>query len=158
MSTSGTRIANKNQVVFTKEVPSTEGYLSVSPSTLTGFEATSGATASNPQSVAVIGANLQANLTVTAPNGYEVSTSQTGTYSSTLTLMPANGSIQANVFVRLGSGVSAGTYNGNMTLTSSSTSATVSLNGTVLQGTGTSYAITATANPTAGGTVTGAGT
>ena len=158
MSTSGTLMAYNNQVVFTKEVPSTDGYLSVSPASLTGFEATSGATASNPQSVAVIGANLQANLTVTAPNGYEVSTSQSGTYNSTLTLTPSNGSIQTNVFVRLGSGVSAGTYNGNMTMVSGNTSATVSLSGTVLQGAGTSYEITATANPTAGGTVTGAGT
>ena len=158
MSTSGTRIANKNQVVFTKEVPSTEGYLSVSPTSLTDFVATSGATASNPQSVAVVAANLQADLTVTAPNGYEVSTSQNGTFNSTLTLTPSNGSICANVYVRLSSNVSPGNYNGNMTMASGSTSATVSLSGTVLQGTGTSYAITATANPTAGGTVTGAGT
>ena len=158
MSTSGTRIAYKNQVVFTKEVPSTDGYLFVSPTNLTGFEATSGATASNPQSVAVIGRNLQANLTVTAPTGYEVCTTSGGTYNSTLTLTPSNGSVQTNVFVRLSSGVSPGNYNGNMTLASGTTSATVSLTGTVAQGAGTSYTITATANPTAGGTITGAGT
>ena len=158
MSTSGTRIAYKNQVVFTKEVPSTDGYLSVSPTSLSGFQATSGATASNPQSVAVIGRNLSANLTVTAPNGFEVSNANNGTYSSTLTLTPSNGSIQANVFVRLSSGVTAGNYSGDMTLTSGSASATVNLSGTVAQGTGTSYEITATANPTEGGTITGAGT
>ena len=158
MSTSGTLMAYNNQVVFTKEVPSTDGYLSVSPTSLTGFTATSGATASNPQSVAVIGSNLQANLTVTAPTGFEVCSTSGGTYNSTLTLTPSNGSIRANVFVRLGSGVSAGNYSGNMTLTSGTTSATVSLSGTVAQGAGTSYNITATANPTAGGTITGAGT
>ncbi len=158
MSTSGTRVAYKDQVMFTKEMPSTDGYLSVSPTSLTGFEATSGVTASNPQSVAVIGVNLQANLTVSAPNGYEVSATQNGTYNNSLTLTPSNGNIQANVFVRLSSGVSAGNYSGNMTLASGTTSATVSLSGTVAQGTATSYDITATANPTAGGTVTGAGT
>ena len=147
-----------NIIRLTKEVPSSEGYLSVSPTSLTGFQATSGATASNPQTVAVIGSNLQANLTVTAPTGFEVCSTSGGTYSSTLTLTPSNGSIQANVYVRLSSGVSAGNYSGNMTLTSGTTSATVSLSGTVAQGTGTSYEITATANPTAGGTITGAGT
>ena len=157
-STSGTTLQYNNYIKITKEVPSTEGYLSVSPTNLTGFEATSGATASNPQTVAVIGSNLQANLTVTAPTGFEVCSTSGGTYNSTLTLTPSNGSIQANVYVRLSSGVSAGNYSGNMTLTSGTTSATVSLSGTVAQGTGTSYEITATANPTAGGTITGAGT
>ena len=158
MTTTGTLMAYNNQIVFTKEVPSTDGYLSVSPTSLTGFTATSGASASNPQSVAVIGSNLQANLTVTAPTGFEVCSTSGGTYNSTLTLTPSNGSIRANVYVRLSSGVSAGNYSGNMTLTSGTTSATVSLSGTVAQGTGTSYNITATANPTAGGTITGAGT
>ncbi len=146
------------QMKITKEVPSTDGYLFVSPTSLTGFEATSGATASNPQSVAVIGRNLQANLIVTAPTGYEVSSAIGGTYNGTLTLTPSNGSIQSNVFVHLSSGVSPGNYSGNITLTSGTTSASVSLNGTVIPGSGAQYTITATANPTAGGIVTGAGT
>ena len=146
------------QMIVTKEVPSTDGYLSVSPTSLTGFEATSGATASNPQSVAVIGRNLQANLIVTAPTGYEVSSASGGTYNGTLTMTPSNGSIQSNVFVRLSSSVTPGNYNGNMTLTSGTTSASVSLNGTVTPGSGAQYTITAMANPTAGGTVTGGGT
>ena len=158
MSTSGTRVAYKDQVVFTKEVPSTDGYLSVSPASLTGFEAAFGVTASNPQSVAVIGSNLQANLTVTAPTGYEVCTSSDGTYNNTLTLTPSNGSIRANVFVRLSSSVDPGNYNGDMTFSSGTTGATVSLSGTVAQGTLASYQITATVNPTEGGTVTGTGT
>ena len=158
MSTSGTRVAYKDQVVFSKEVPSTDGYLSVSPTSLTGFEAAFGVTASNPQSVAVIGANLQANLTVTAPTGYEVCTSSDGTYNNTLTLTPSNGSIRANVFVRLSSSVDPGNYNGYMTMASGTTSVTVSLSGTVAQGNLTSYQIIATVNPTEGGIVTGTGT
>ncbi|MBR6878723.1 MAG: choice-of-anchor J domain-containing protein [Bacteroidales bacterium] len=146
------------QMKITKEVPSTDGYLSVSPTSLTGFEATSGATASNPQSVAVIGSNLQANLTVTAPTGFEVCATSNGTYNSTMTLTPSNGSIRANVYVRLSSNVSPGYYSGDMTLASGTTSATVSLSGNVAAGSGNSYEITATANPTAGGTITGAGT
>ena len=150
-------LTSNNQVVFTKEVPSNEGYLSVSPSSLTGFNTQAG-TASAPQNVAVIGENLQANLTVTAPNGYEVSASQNGTYNGTLTLTPTSGSIRANVYVRIKANASAGTYNGTMTLASGTTTASVSLSGSVTQGSGTQYTITANANPTAGGTVSGAGT
>ena len=150
-------ITSNAQIVFTKEIPSTEGYLSVSPANLTGFDTQSG-TASASQSIAVIGDNLQANLTVTAPNGYEVCATQNGTYNGTLTLSPSNGSIRANIFVRLKANASAGTYNGNLTLASGTTSATVSLSGTVTQGTLMQYAITATANPVVGGTVSGAGT
>jgi hypothetical protein len=146
------------QMIVTKEVPSSDAYLSVSPTSLIGFSATAGSNASNPQSVAVIGSNLQANLTITAPTGFEVSTASNGTYSSTLTITPSNGSVRANVYVRLSSNVSPGNYNGDMTLASGNTSVTVSLSGSVAQGSGTSYDITATANPTAGGTITGAGT
>ena len=155
MSTAGTLLQSKNQVMLTKVVPSTEGYLSVTPTSLTGFNTQSG-TASASQNVAVIGSNLQSNLTVTAPNGYEVCATQNGTYNSTLTLTPSNGSIRSNVYVRLKATASAATYDDNMTLVSGTTSATVSLSGTVSQGSVT-FTITATANPTAGGTVSGAG-
>ena len=156
MTTSGTLMAYNNQIVFTKEVPSTDGYLSVSPTSLSGFNTEAG-TPSTPQSVAVIGSNLQSNLTVTAPSGYEVSSAQSGTYNSTLTLTPSNGNIRANVYVRLNVG-SPNTYIGNLTFASGSTTSSVSLSGTVSQGSGTQYTITVNANPTAGGTVSGGGT
>ena len=151
-------LTTNNQIKLTKVVPSTEGILSVSPTSLTGFNAVAYSVASTPQSVTVIGSNLQANLTVTAPNGYEVCASQNGTYSNTLTLTPSNGSLRTNFFVRLGSNVNPGTYSGNLTLASGTTTATVSLNGEVVAGSGEQYEITVDANPTAGGTVAGAGT
>ena len=157
VSVTATPLQVNAQMKVTKEVPSTEGYLSVSPTSLTGFNTVAG-TASSAQNIAVIGSNLQANLTVTAPNGYEVSAAQNGTYNSTLILTPSNGDVRSNVFVRLKANASAGNYNGNMTLVSGSTSASVSLSGTITPGAGTQYTITATANPTAGGTVYGAGT
>ena len=129
-------LTSNNQVVFTKEVPSTEGYLSVSNTNLTGFSTMAG-TASEAQSIAVIGSNLQANLTVSAPTGFELSSSQNGSYNSSLTLTPSNGNVRANVFVRLSASASEGEHNGNLTLTSSTTSATVSLNGEVLPATAT---------------------
>ena len=156
-STSGTTLQNNNYIKFTKEVPSTDGYLSVSPTSLTGFEATAASAASASQNVAVVGANLQSDVTVTLPNGYEVS-SNGSTYASTLTLTPTNGELRQNLYVRLAASLNTGNYTGDMTITSGTTTATVSLNGVVNPGSGTQYTITATANPTAGGTVSGAGT
>ena len=131
VSVTATSLQVNAQMIITKEIPCTEGYLSVSNTSLTGFNTLAG-TASDPQSIAVIGANLQANLTVSAPTGFEVSSSQNGTYNSTLTLTPSNGRVRANVFVRLSASAAEGEHNGNLTLTSSTISATVSLNGEVL--------------------------
>ena len=133
MSTAGTLLQSKNQIVLTKEVPIPEGYLSVSPTSLSGFNAVAGVSASEPQNVTVIGRNLQADLTVTAPTGYEVSTASGGTYNSTLTLTPSYGSLNANVFVRLSSSMNPSNFSGDMTLTSGTTAAAVSLNGKVFQ-------------------------
>jgi hypothetical protein len=122
------------QMIITKEVPSTEGYLSVSPNALSGFTYAEGEGPSEMQNVAVIGANLQGNLTVTAPTGYEVCASENGSYAATLNLTPANGELQKMVYVRLAANLSQGNYNGTMTLASGSTTTSVTLNGEVTEG------------------------
>ena len=155
-SYSATKVQYNAQMKVTKEVQNTEGYLSVSPITLSDFQAVAGGAPSDPQSIAIVGNNLQANLTVTAPTGYEVCATQNGTYNSTLTLTPTNGSLRANVFVRLGTNTNPGEYIGNLTLASGTATATVSLNGTVIPG-NVQYTVTLMANPSAGGNVTGAG-
>lgn len=132
MSTSGTRLSTKNQVVFTKEVPSTEGYVSVSSSNMTGFTYSQGEGPSEAQSFAVIGVNLQGNLTVTMPTGYEVS-SNGSTFGSSLSLTPSSGSLQKMLYVRMVSGLSQGIYNGTMTAVSGSASMSISLGGEVTQ-------------------------
>ena len=157
-STAGTTLQNNNYIKITKEVPSNDGYLSVSPNSLSGFNAVGGGAASSSKSVCVIGANLQENVTVTPPTGYEVCATASGTYATTLTLTPTNGELRQNLYVRLKAGLTEGDYNGNMTIASGTATASVSLSGSVAQGSGTQYTITATANPAAGGTVSGAGT
>jgi len=87
-------------------------------------------TASAAQSFSVTASDLTTDLTVTAPTGYQVSTSQTGTYSNTLTVAASSGTISAtDIWVRL-TGVSAGNYTGTVSCTSTgATTQTVALTG-----------------------------
>ena len=123
------------QIIFTKEIPSTDGYLSVSPDVLSDFTYAEGEGPSEVQSVALIGANLQGNVTVAMPTGYEVSNNGS-TYASTLSLTPANGSLQQMIYVRLAAGLNQGNYNGTMTLTSGTTTQSITLSGEVTEGSG----------------------
>ena len=121
------------QIIFTKEIPSTDGYLSVSPDVLSDFAYAEGEGPSEAQSVALIGANLQGNVTVAMPTGYEVSNNG-NTYASTFSLTPANGNLQQMLYVRLAADLNQGNYNGTMTLTSGTTSQSITLSGEVTEG------------------------
>ena len=134
------------QITITKEVPSTEGFLCVSPNSLTGFETDGSSLASESQSVAVIGDNLQNNVSITMPMGYEVSASNAGNFTTNLTLTPSDGSIQQMLYVRLASNLSSGDFNGDMTFTSGTTTAIVSLSGTVTQTEQTEQTVTLNGN------------
>jgi len=155
-SYSTTGSAYNNQLKINKAVPDSDAALSVSPGSLTGFVALAGSEASEPQAVSVVAGSLNANLTVTAPSGFEVCATPTGTYASTLTLTPSNGSLQTTVYVRLSSAVALGDYSGEVVFASGNSTATVSVSGTV-EFDGMIYTITAIANPAEGGIVTGAG-
>ena len=145
------------QIKLAKEVASSGGYISASPTSLSGFTYPEGQGPSDAQTVTVIGRNLQSNMTVTAPTHYEVSSNGT-TYNNTLTLTASNGSVQTTVYVRLKDGLALGNYNNEtLAFTSGGTTQNVTLNGTVTEGTGNYYNITVAADPETGGTVTGGG-
>ena len=131
MTTAGTQLYINNQVIFTKKVPIAEEYLSVSPSVLSGFSYAEGNGPSEVQSVAVIGAKLLYDVTVTMPTGYEVSSDGT-TYASSLSLTPANFTLQQMLYVRLAANQSQGNYSGSMTLTSDNVTQNITLNGEVI--------------------------
>ncbi|WBO82769.1 T9SS type A sorting domain-containing protein [Hymenobacter yonginensis] len=91
------------------------------------FSTTQG-TPSAQQSIAVTGTSLSAGIDVVAPAGYELSATSGSFAGATNTLqLPAAG---GNVFVRL-SGAAIGTFNGNITFTSGSVSASRVVQGTV---------------------------
>jgi hypothetical protein len=87
--------------------------------TLTAMTASFG-TASTSQSFSASGANLSGNITVTAPAGFEISTSSGSGYASSLTLTPSGGTVAATtIYVRLAATDATGTYSGNISLASS---------------------------------------
>ena len=99
--------------------------------TLTAFTSCSGSVSSS-KTFSVSGANLSANLVVTAPTGFEVSTSAGSGYGSSVSLSPGSGTVSSTtIYVRLTSSAS-GTPSGNVACTSTgATTQNVAASGTV---------------------------
>ena len=152
-----TTATDNNIIKLTKTTVGSNAYLSVSPTSMTGFTYPEGQGPSEAQTITVIGRNLTSNVNVTAPAHYEVSVNGTS-YNNTATLTVTNGSVQTTVYVRLKDGLAQGNYNNEtLAFVSGSASQNLNLSGNVAEGAGTYYNITVTADPEAGGTVTGGG-
>ena len=134
------------QMIVTKVLPCTEGYLSVATGALSGFTYAQGEGPSDAQSLAVIGTNLQDNLTVTPPTGFEVS-SDGNSFSTTITLTPTSGDLQKMLYIRLKANLTQGSYSGSMTLVSGSTTQNVSLSGEVTSSSNPTTVQTTTLSP-----------
>jgi hypothetical protein len=98
---------------------------------LTNFITVQG-TASAAQTSSVSGTDLTANVTITPPTGYEVSTDGTN-YGGGASLPPTGGTLAATtVHVRLAAATAAGLYSGNLAASSAgATTQNVAANGTV---------------------------
>ena len=152
-------LTSNAQIKFSITSAGNSASLSASPTSLQGFTYPEGNGPSAYQTVALVGANLDANVTISAPTDYEVCLTESGTYTSSLSITPTSGNVQKMVYVRLKAGLAQGSYNNeSLTFTSGSVSQTVTLSGTVSQGDGTYYSITVAAEPEVGGTVTGGNT
>ena len=84
---------------------------------LSAVNTTYGSPSGTPGSLIISGSNLIDNITVTAPAGYELSTSLGTGYSSTLTLSQSNGIVaNSSVYVRLkaSASVAGSPYSGNI--------------------------------------------
>ena len=109
-----------------------EPSMSVSVTELTGFQYTYNAGPSQVLSFTVTGHDLDGNVSVAAPTNFEVALNASGPFNNNITLTPTNGALNAiPVYVRMKSGLAAGSYSGNVSLTSGSMSATVALSGSV---------------------------
>jgi subtilisin family serine protease len=119
------------------EPPPTTPSLGVNPSSLTFGSVT---TSSNVvQSYTITGSNLTANVSVTAPSGFQVSTSSSSGFANSLTLTPSSGSVNRLIYVRF-TPTAAQNYSGNVN--NSSTGANSVLVG--VSGTGVTPELTIT--------------
>jgi len=78
----------------------------------------------------VSGSGLTESVTISAPSGFEISTSEDGSYSSSITLTNTS-TVSKTLHVRLSYSETVGTISGSITATSSSTTATTTVSGTV---------------------------
>ena len=95
-SYSGTYVTSNNQIQLAMTTAgsgstTTPETLFATPTTLSGFNYVLGNGPSAVQSFAVIGADLTGTVTVTAPANYEISTSATSGFGSTVTLGSSKG-------------------------------------------------------------------
>ncbi len=122
-----------NVVVFGIDAPSIPA-LSVSTNSLSNFSTTSG-TASSATTYSISGSDLTADVVVTAPSNFEISTQGT-TYSNSVTLTRSGTTLVSQpitLYVRVKSAASAGIISGTITHTSTgATTKNVSVSATVL--------------------------
>jgi hypothetical protein len=103
---------------------------STNVNSLSGFTTCTG-TASAFQGFIVNAAHLTANLDLSSPAGYEISTTSGGPYTTNLSLTPSSGNINRTIYVRLAA-TATGTPAGNITISSTGiTTKNVALSGTV---------------------------
>ncbi len=107
--------------------------ITVLPASLTGFTYVEGSGPSAEQSFTASGSNLTADITVTAPTGYEVSTTSGSGFAASVILPYIGGTVSSTtVYARLKAGLEEGSYAGDISLTSTgATAKTVALSGTV---------------------------
>ncbi len=98
--------------------------------TVTAFGNQTVNTASSPKSYSVSGSDLTANITVSAPTGFEVSLSSGSGYGSSVTVTQSGGSANDTVYVRF-KPTAITSYSGNISHTSTdATTKNVAVSGT----------------------------
>jgi hypothetical protein len=126
-STGNINTVNATSGTTAMAISSTDAPLNTCSSiTVTGsvsaLSTTSG-TASSNSTFVVSASNLVNNLVITAPSGFEISSTSGGTsgFSSSLTLTPSNNGSLANttIHVRIAASTTLGTYSGNIVCSSS---------------------------------------
>ncbi|MEY5048714.1 MAG: hypothetical protein RLZZ175_2073 [Bacteroidota bacterium] len=123
------------RVVGTNDVKAVVSFPSATSITVTGtlsaYTSCSG-TSSASQSFTVSGAGLTSNIVITAPTGFEVSTSSGSGYGSSVSLSPSSGTISStSIYVRLTSSAT-GNPSGNVSISSTgATTQNIPVTGTV---------------------------
>ena len=142
------RVANASDVTLSY-IPDPQ--LAVTPTQLSGFNYTFGSGPSDMQSFTVSGSDLEGNVTVTAPQDFQISNANDYWFDS-FDITPTQGSVNAmTVNVRMKSGLAVGDHTGNVSIVCGNLSATVALSGTVSE---QPVAATPTFSPNGGNFIT----
>jgi hypothetical protein len=91
-STTGTRSTSNNQIKFTIKVPGSAESLTVSPGEIDDFSYVEGQGPSATNKLGIVGVDLSNDITLTAPANFEISLTENGTYSNSLTIARETGS------------------------------------------------------------------
>lgn len=114
---------------------STAPVLLPDPASLSGFTYIEGEGPSTIQSFTLNGENLSENVVLTKPASYEISTLGGGSFTpeASITLIPVDGSVAADIYVRLQASLTVGTYNEDVLITWEGDNIQVSLSGNVTE-------------------------
>ena len=119
------------EATFTIETPGNP-QMTVSANQIEGFQYVFGAGPSQTQSFTVSGSDLQANVTITPSQEFEITTEPNGFYFNTLSLSPTEGVLaERSVYVRMKANLAVGAHTGSITLVSGDLNASIALSGTV---------------------------
>lgn len=106
--------------------------LHVSPAELNDFRYLYGEGPSTAKNFTISGTNLTTDVTMTAPENFELSILPSSGYYDSDDLSPVNGTLnETTVYVRLKAGMEVGDYTGTLTITCGELSETIALSGTV---------------------------
>ena len=126
------RVALASDVVLSETPVIPDPQLTVSTSQLNDFSYVFGEGPSMPKNFTVSGSDLEVNVSLTAPQDFEISLTPDNSYANNLVLTSNNGSLtETTVYVRLKAGLEVGTYSGNLSIVSGDLSHSITLNGTV---------------------------
>ena len=126
------RVALASDVVLSETPVIPDPQLNVSISQLNDFSYVFGEGPSMPKNFTVSGSDLVANVSLTAPQDFEISLNPTNGYVDSDELTPVNGTLaETTVYVRLKAGLNVGSYSGNLTIVSGDLSHSITLNGMV---------------------------
>lgn len=127
VNNTGSRAMYIHDVTATSSAP----VITVSATAVAAFTTGLGAP-STPQSYTVSAINMTANLVITAPSGFEISTSNNSNFSSSLSLTPTGANLATTtIYVRM-TGTTLGSFSGNILhATTGAANVNVAVSGTV---------------------------
>ena len=128
---------SNSQIKITMAVSSPTASIIVSPEQLSDFTYVEGNGPSETQSFNIV-ASIPEDLSINAPEDYEISLSQNGPFVSSLTFPKerlGNTMVASTIYVRLKSDLRAGSYDGEtISIVCGETTQTVTVNGEIIQG------------------------